>query len=188
MASCQKGPTRHAYAWQIGPFWQDTLDIWAPSTNSGKPNHHRIQNKDMWSHPHKQRVGSNYRNVLIRSALPNRSDPKWVCTSSQNSSATTKQKHRTRLIWTLTNPYTNTWFKHDMRCSRSQWQPRQPVLRMSACWNNHMSVTHDNRPMTHKMTRNRSTFHSALAPGASNRDITVWMCEYIPRKIMDIVT
>ena len=23
--SCQKGPTRHAYAWQIGPFWQDTL-------------------------------------------------------------------------------------------------------------------------------------------------------------------
>ena len=23
----QKGPTRHAYAWQIGPFWQDTLDI-----------------------------------------------------------------------------------------------------------------------------------------------------------------
>ena len=26
--SCQKGPTRHAYAWQIGPFWQDTLDVW----------------------------------------------------------------------------------------------------------------------------------------------------------------
>ena len=30
--SCQKGPTRHAYArhayaWQIGSFWQDTLDI-----------------------------------------------------------------------------------------------------------------------------------------------------------------
>ena len=24
----KKGPTRHAYAWQIGPFWQDTLDIW----------------------------------------------------------------------------------------------------------------------------------------------------------------
>ena len=23
-----KGPTRHAYAWQIGSFWQDTLDIW----------------------------------------------------------------------------------------------------------------------------------------------------------------
>ena len=21
MVSCQKGPTRHAYAWQIGPFW-----------------------------------------------------------------------------------------------------------------------------------------------------------------------
>ena len=27
MVSCQKGPTSHAYAWQIGPFWQDTLDI-----------------------------------------------------------------------------------------------------------------------------------------------------------------
>ena len=27
MASCQKGPTRHANAWQIGPFWQDTLVI-----------------------------------------------------------------------------------------------------------------------------------------------------------------
>ena len=27
MVSYQKGPTRHAYAWQIGPFWQDTLDI-----------------------------------------------------------------------------------------------------------------------------------------------------------------
>ena len=28
MVSCQKGPTRHAYAWQIGPFWQETLDMW----------------------------------------------------------------------------------------------------------------------------------------------------------------
>ena len=27
VVSCQKGPTRHAYAWQIGPFWQDTLDL-----------------------------------------------------------------------------------------------------------------------------------------------------------------
>ena len=27
MVSCQKGPTRHAYAWQIGPFWQDTIEI-----------------------------------------------------------------------------------------------------------------------------------------------------------------
>ena len=28
MVSCQKGPTRRAYAWQIGPFWQDTLGVW----------------------------------------------------------------------------------------------------------------------------------------------------------------
>ena len=25
--SCQKGPTRHVYAGQIGPFWQDTLGM-----------------------------------------------------------------------------------------------------------------------------------------------------------------
>ena len=25
--SCQKGPNHHAYAWQIGPFWQDTLEL-----------------------------------------------------------------------------------------------------------------------------------------------------------------
>ena len=24
--SYQKGPTRHAEAWRVGPFWQDTLD------------------------------------------------------------------------------------------------------------------------------------------------------------------
>ena len=28
MVSCQKGPTRHANAWQIGPFWQDTIEMW----------------------------------------------------------------------------------------------------------------------------------------------------------------
>ena len=27
VVSCQKGSTLHAYAWQIGPFWQGTLDI-----------------------------------------------------------------------------------------------------------------------------------------------------------------
>ena len=27
MVSYQRGPTRHAYAWQIGPFLQDTIDI-----------------------------------------------------------------------------------------------------------------------------------------------------------------
>ena len=29
--SCQKGPTRHAYVWQIAPFWQDTLELWVSS-------------------------------------------------------------------------------------------------------------------------------------------------------------
>ena len=35
MVSCQKGPTRHAYAWQIGPFWQDTFDIIINQFNHG---------------------------------------------------------------------------------------------------------------------------------------------------------
>ena len=30
--SCQKGPTRHAYAWQIRPFWQDNLEILSQSS------------------------------------------------------------------------------------------------------------------------------------------------------------
>ena len=42
MVTCQKGPTRHAYARQIGPFWQVTLDDkdWShPSRNkeTGSP-------------------------------------------------------------------------------------------------------------------------------------------------------
>ena len=28
MVSCQKGPTRHSYAWKIESFGQDTLVIW----------------------------------------------------------------------------------------------------------------------------------------------------------------
>ena len=28
IVSCQKGPTCHAYAWQIGPFWQDNNGHW----------------------------------------------------------------------------------------------------------------------------------------------------------------
>ena len=27
MVSCQKGPTRNAYEWPIGPYWQDTFDM-----------------------------------------------------------------------------------------------------------------------------------------------------------------
>ena len=46
MVSCQKGPTRHAYTWQIGPFWQDTLEMYVstelqlretPGSPSGPP-------------------------------------------------------------------------------------------------------------------------------------------------------
>ena len=34
MVSCQRAPTSHAYAWQIGPFWQDTLDMLSAAKNS----------------------------------------------------------------------------------------------------------------------------------------------------------
>ena len=39
--SCQEGPSRHAYKWQIGPFWQDTLDILQVGTraNGLNPRH-----------------------------------------------------------------------------------------------------------------------------------------------------
>ena len=43
--SCQKGPTRHAYAWQIGPFWQDTLELLAkfsPCTRTVEYPHPRL--------------------------------------------------------------------------------------------------------------------------------------------------
>ena len=35
MVSCQKGPIRHAYTWQIGPFWQDILDYVTVRYSSG---------------------------------------------------------------------------------------------------------------------------------------------------------
>ena len=50
--SCQKGPTCHAYAWQIGPFWQDTIDIC--STRGDELNQHcmkaghEVDNPLMW--------------------------------------------------------------------------------------------------------------------------------------------
>ena len=36
MVSCQKGPTHHVYAWLIGPFWQDTLDMHVLVIRNGK--------------------------------------------------------------------------------------------------------------------------------------------------------
>ena len=57
--SCQKGPTRHAYAWQIGPFWQDTLDmIWMWFNDSNMwfcriENFHTGEiNEQMFNDPH----------------------------------------------------------------------------------------------------------------------------------------
>ena len=39
MVSCQNNPTRHAYAWQIGPFWQDTLEL-SPKVYFGTYKHY----------------------------------------------------------------------------------------------------------------------------------------------------
>ena len=44
MVSCQKGPTRHAYAWQIGPFWQDTIDICGTEAGSVSKSYNRDSN------------------------------------------------------------------------------------------------------------------------------------------------
>ena len=38
MVSCKKGPTCHAYTWQIGPFWQDTLEVSICSDNGSLKN------------------------------------------------------------------------------------------------------------------------------------------------------
>ena len=45
MVSCQKGPTRQAYAWQIGPFWQDTLAV---SLDISVKDLHYTHNRCMW--------------------------------------------------------------------------------------------------------------------------------------------
>ena len=48
MVSCQKGPIRHAYAWQIGPFWQDTLELGWTLTFSVKSRNIDIQDSVHW--------------------------------------------------------------------------------------------------------------------------------------------
>ena len=38
MVFCQKIPTQHAYAWQIGPFWQYTLVMFVPNMEGFRRN------------------------------------------------------------------------------------------------------------------------------------------------------
>ena len=45
--------------------------------------------------------------------------------------------------------------------------------------NHHVSVTHYNRSYDAQMARNRSALDSVLAPGVSNRDNTVYSCNFI---------
>ena len=46
MVSCEKGPTRHAYAWQIGPFSQNTLDILSSCVTYGVPGGNTLEKID----------------------------------------------------------------------------------------------------------------------------------------------
>ena len=65
MVSFQKGPTRHAYAWQIGPFWQDTIDVsWSCRIFSYRTYHCAVHIVSSMSHP-----------------LPSLAEPKtgWSC-------------------------------------------------------------------------------------------------------------
>ena len=79
---------------------------------------------------------------------------------------------------------TESIHKYNRCCSRSQWQPWQPVLVVWVCINYHVSVTHYKRPYVAQMARNRSTLSSVLALGASNRDTAVflsWESPYLER-------
>ena len=70
--------------------------------------------------------------------------------------------------------YRNIPIKHDICCSRSQWQPRQPVLLVWVCINYHVSVTHYKRPYDTQMARNKSVFGSVLAPDNTVYNIHLW--------------
>ena len=56
--SYQKGSTRHAYVWQIGPFWQDTLEMstmpvklsWRYGWSEPIPNHNKTQQSETRVH------------------------------------------------------------------------------------------------------------------------------------------
>ena len=85
--SYQKGPTRHAYAWQIGPYWQDTLDIltgvnsdypgtregsWLIGTgktceiqNTAHPIYNSIDIQMIWIKPYKTEYKPYYSMVMI---------------------------------------------------------------------------------------------------------------------------
>ena len=105
-----------------------------------------------------------YCKVPIRSALPNRSAPKWVCTLSRNSSAPHKIKapgasntNFTKFIHTCT-------VKHGTCCSKSKWWPPNPVSLLLACLNQHMSKHTISAPVMPKMARNRRALRDVLAP------------------------
>ena len=72
MVSCQKGPTHHAHAWQIGPFWQDTLNVCMPGTYA--TNH-------VWAHDWNL-LNIHFAFVLI---LMNQSSHNYACTCHGNS-------------------------------------------------------------------------------------------------------
>ena len=65
--------------------------------------------------------------------------------------------------------------KHSTSCSKSQRWPPKPVSLLLTCLNRHITKRTISAPVMPKMSRNRSALHYALAQGASNRDITVYL-------------
>ena len=84
MVSCQKGPTRHAYAWQIRAFWQETLDKWHFPTDGCK---RAVE----WC-PYGRSDPMHNKNLIESdSFLPAMSGHFWTCVDDLNDFA---RKHR----------------------------------------------------------------------------------------------
>ena len=71
MVSWQKGPTRHAYAWQIGPFWQDTLNM---------SNHIYSFLWDVFTHPYPTLKNSYYTTIKVKVSKSNYIPPFYMGT------------------------------------------------------------------------------------------------------------
>ena len=120
-----------------------------------------------------------YRNVPIRSDIPNRSAPPNESAHCHGIVAPTQNRSAGRLKYELHSEFIHTYTaKHGTCCSKSQWWPPKHVSLLLACLNHQLSKHTISAPVMPKTVRNRSALHDVLAQGASNRDITVIILEY----------
>ena len=116
-----------------------------------------------------------YRNVPIRSALPNRSAHPPSESAHCHGIVAPPQNKSAGCLYTNLMEFIHTWtVKHGTCCWKSQWWPPKPVSLLLTCLNRHMSKHNISAPVMTKMAQNRSTLRDVLAQGASNRDITVY--------------